>query len=212
MLYIRTEHIQGFSIYFIIKNPLNSPRITFNFKNKLSFQNEQKCRKYALYSYKARYNKLIRIPVRVVQIIWLAVQVYSCQKCQTIKVQKPSKFTFCNSLQTKIVRQVEFNIFVWSFKSLIQNLTVKCWVNFGRIMAHENTRVFSHDKVENKLFKASVFWMNDSRIHRNMKIARDTAKLGCSDFPLNASERISEQALIFSLEGRLMESEANLPF
>ena len=52
--------------------------------------------------------------------------------------------------------------------------------------------------------------MNDSRIHRNMKIARDdsAAKLGCSnrcDFPLNASERISEQALIFSLEGRPMQ-------
>ena len=70
--------------------------------------------------------------------------------------------TFCNSLQTKIVRQVEFNIFVWSFKSLIQNLTVKCWVNFSWIMAHENTRGFSHDKVENKLFKASVFeWTKD---------------------------------------------------
>ena len=44
--------------------------------------------------------------------------------------------------------------------------------------------------------------MNDSRIHRNMKIAWDdsTAKLSCSDccdFPLDASERISEQALIF---------------
>ena len=98
----------------------------------------------------------------MVQIIWLVLQVYSCQKCQTIKVQKPSKFTFCNSLQTKIVRQVEFNIFVWSFKSLIQNLTVKCWVNFSQIMAHENTRGFSHDKVENKLFKASVFeWTTD---------------------------------------------------
>ena len=64
-------------------------------------------------------------------------------------------------------------------------------------------------QVENKLFKASVLWMNDSRIRRNMKIARDdsAAKLGCSDwcdFPLNASERISEQALIFSLEGRPM--------
>ena len=51
--------------------------------------------------------------------------------------------------------------------------------------------------------------MNDSRIHRNMKIARgdSAAKLGCSDgcdFPLNASERISEQALIFLLEGRPM--------
>ena len=40
-------------------------------------------------------------------------------------------------------------------------------------IAHKNMRVFSHDKVENKLFKASVFWMNDSRIHRNMKIACD---------------------------------------
>ena len=81
--------------------------------------------------------------------------------------------------------------------------------DFSRIMAHKNTRVFSYDRVENKLFKASVFWMNDSWIHRNMKIARDdsAAKLGCSDwcdFPLNASERISEQALIFSLEGRPM--------
>ena len=57
---------------------------------------------------------------------------------------------------------------------------MKCSVNFSRIMAHKNTRVFSHDKVENKLFKASVFWMNDSRIHRNMKIAWDdsAAKLG----------------------------------
>ena len=27
-------------------------------------------------------------------------------------------------------------------------------------MAHKNTRVFSHDKVENKLFKASIF-LND---------------------------------------------------
>ena len=43
------------------------------------------------------------------------------------------------------------------FKSLIQNLEVKCSVNFSRIMAHKNTRVFSHDKVENKLFRASVF-------------------------------------------------------
>ena len=34
---------------------------------------------------------------------------------------------------------------------------MKCSVNFSRIMAHKNTRVFSHDKVENKLFKASVF-------------------------------------------------------
>ena len=44
--------------------------------------------------------------------------------------------------------------------------------------------------------------MNDSRIHQNIEIARDdsTVTLACSDWcglPLNASERISERALIF---------------
>ena len=62
-------------------------------------------------------------------------------------------------------------------------------------------------QVENKLFKASVLWMNDSRIHQEMKIVRNDSavKLGCSDWcglPLNASERLSEQALIFPLEGQ----------
>ena len=53
--------------------------------------------------------------------------------------------------------------------------------------------------------------MNDCRIHRNIKIARDDSavKLGRCDLcglPLNASERISEQALnIFSFEGRPMK-------
>ena len=45
-----------------------------NFQNKLYFQSEQQCRQHALYSHKARYNKPIRILVRMVQIIWLAVQ------------------------------------------------------------------------------------------------------------------------------------------
>ena len=87
---------------------------------------------------------------------------------------------------------------------------MKCSVNFSRIKnkkikktAHKNMQVFSYDNVENKLCKASVFWMNDSRIHKNMKIARDdsAANLSCSDwcdFPLNASERISEQADVIS--------------
>ena len=61
-------------------------------------------------------------------------------------------------------------------------------------------------QVKNKLFKASILWMNDSRIHQDMKIARNDSavKLGYSDWcglPLNASERLSEQALIFPLEG-----------
>ena len=57
--------------------------------------------------------------------------------------------------------------------------------------------------------------MKDSRIYRNMKIARagSTVKLGCSDrcgLPLNASERISEQALSFSQEAADVISEAYL--
>ena len=80
-------------------------------------------------------------------------------------------------------------------------------------MAHKHTRVLSRDKVENKLFKASVFWMNDSQIHRNTEIARDdsTAKLSCNDwcdFPLNTSERISEQALFFTRRAADVASEA----
>ena len=52
--------------------------------------------------------------------------------------------------------------------------------------------------------------MNDSRIYRNMKIAWDDSavKLGISvlcGLPLNASERISEQALSCTLEGRPMK-------
>ena len=38
VLYNRTEHSQGLSICFMIKNLLNSPCITFNFQNKLYFQ------------------------------------------------------------------------------------------------------------------------------------------------------------------------------
>ena len=37
----QNKHSQGFSICFIISNPLNSPLITFNFQNKLFFQSEQ---------------------------------------------------------------------------------------------------------------------------------------------------------------------------
>ena len=45
--------------------------------------------------------------------------------------------------------------------------------------------------------------MNDNRIHGNIKIVRDDSAvtLGCSDWcglPLNASERIAEQPLIFT--------------
>ena len=50
VLYNRTEHSQGFSICFIIKNLSNSPSITFNFQNKLYFQSEQRCRQHVLFN------------------------------------------------------------------------------------------------------------------------------------------------------------------
>ena len=90
---------------------------------------------------------------------------------------------------SQIVRQVEYNTFAW-----IQNLKVKCLGKSSRIATHKNTQVFFTLQVEKKLLKASVLWKEDSRIHRNIKIARDgrAIKLGCSDWcclPLNASER-----------------------
>ena len=65
-------------------------------------------------------------------------------------------------------------------------------------------------QVENKLFKASVLWMNNSRIHQDMKIARNDSvvKLGYSEwcgFPLNASERLSE-LLFFHSKGSQFSS------
>ena len=80
---------------------------------------------------------------------------------------------------------------------------------FSEIQPNRGSQKFASHftwQVGNKLFKASVLWMNDSRIHWDMKIAWNdsTVKLGCSDWcglPLSASERLSEQALIFPLEG-----------
>ena len=72
-------------------------------------------------------------------------------------------------------------------------------------MAHKNTQVF-HMTSKKQTVQGGVLWMNDSRIHQEMKIARNDSavKLVCSDWcglPLNTSEGLSEQALIFLLEG-----------
>ena len=69
---------------------------------------------------------------------------------------------------------------------------------------------FFHMTIRKQSVKACVLWMNDGRIYWNMKIAQDDSavKLGCNDWcglPLNVSERISEQALNCSLEGRQMK-------
>ena len=44
---------------------VNSPRIAFNFQNKLFFQSEQQCRQHAPHFQKARYKNPIRILVRL---------------------------------------------------------------------------------------------------------------------------------------------------
>ena len=136
-----------YAVDHLIKNSLNSPSITFNFQNKLYFQSDHQSRQHALYSHKARYNRHIRILVRMVQIIWLVERDECCQKCQTIKFQKPSKSTICNSLQTELVWQIQFNTFSWSFFLFVSNtyLKVKCSANSDWIGAHKNTQVLSHD-------------------------------------------------------------------
>ena len=60
--------------------------------------------------------------------------------------------------------------------------------------------------IRRKLRKGCVLWMNNSRIHRNMKIAWDDSavKLGSCNWcglSLNAPKKISEQALSCLLEG-----------
>ena len=45
---VEKAHSQGFSICFIMNNPLNSPLITLNFQNKLYFQSELQNRQHAL--------------------------------------------------------------------------------------------------------------------------------------------------------------------
>ena len=126
-------------------NPLALPkcfktesRLLYLFYNKESvkfpknyFQfSKQQCRQHALYSHKSHYNKPIRIPVRMVQIIWWSV-----------KNVKPSKFIFWNSLQTKIARHFEYNTFAWSF--LVS-------VKFGPMVAPKNTQLISYEKKKTK--------------------------------------------------------------
>ena len=87
------------------------------------------------------------------------------QSSKTIKVQKPSKFIFCNGLQTKIARHVEFNTFAWSF--LVSNTGSESEM-FSEIRLNRGSQKYLSYftwQVENKLFKASVLWMNNSRIH-----------------------------------------------
>ena len=201
MLYNRTEHSQCFYICFIVKNPLNSSCITINFQNEVYFKSEQHCRQHALHSHKARYNKPIRIIFRMVQTIWQL----KLSKVSNYQVHKPSKFTICNSSQTEIVQQAEFNTFSRSVSVLIQNLQVKCSVKSGRILAHKNMLVFSHDKQTARGMCDVNERQSNPQEHEEHGRYHSAVKLVRCDWcglPLNESERISEEALSCSLGGR----------
>ena len=66
-----------------------------------------------------------------------------------------------------------------------------------QIVTHKNTKVFH---MVNKLLKVCVLLVNDSRIHRVMKITWDDSAVELG-LLLKKSERISEQALSCSLRG-----------
>ena len=64
-------------------------------------------------------------------------------------------------------------------------------VKSGLIVAYKNTQVFFTWQVKNKLLKACLLWMKDSRIYGNMKIARDDSavKLGVTDVAFHSMHR-----------------------
>ena len=74
------------------------------------------------------------------------------------------------SSQSAKVLQVQFNNYAQVFLVLVQTLKMKCLVNSRRIVVNKNKQVFFTWQLENKLLKAFVLWMNDSIIHRNMKL------------------------------------------
>ena len=116
----------------------------------------------------------------------------NCKKIKTRKLFRRNSF---GDVELPRFWNAFFFLLFRLFKSVL-------WQEYWVFSAGIKTRKFFTWQVENKQFKASVLWMNNSRIHRNIKIARDdsTVTLGCSDWcglALSAWERISEQAFIF---------------
>ena len=68
-------------------------------------------------------------------------------KNKAVKNVTPSKFTICNSLQTEIVQQVEFNTVkhTWSFLVSKTECEVKNSVKSGQIVADKKTQLSSLD-------------------------------------------------------------------
>ena len=69
---------------------------------------------------------------------------------------------------------------IWLVK---QDWSCQTDVKPSKFINQQGLTSFFTGQFENKLLKAYVLWMNDSRIHRNMKIAWDdsTIELACFD-------------------------------
>ena len=78
---------------FYNKESIKFPTYYFQFSKQSLFAERKQSHQHALFSHRTRYNKPIRIRVRMVQIM--------LNKTKAVKSVKPSKFTICNSLQTK---------------------------------------------------------------------------------------------------------------
>ena len=108
----------------------------------------------------------------------------------------------CNSSQTEILRQVEFDTCLKLFGLHAEPEDEI----FSEIRPNRDTQKhpsFYTWQLEKKLLKACVLWMNDSRIHRKMKISRDDSavKLGCRDFHATHRKRYQSKLLLVHSKG-----------
>ena len=108
----------------------------------------------------------------------------------------------CNSSQTEILRQVEFDTCLKLFSLHAESEDEI----FSEIRPNRDTQKhpsFYTWQLENKLLKACVLWMNDNRIHRKMKISRDDSavKLGCRDFHATNRKRYQSKLLLVHSKG-----------
>ena len=120
-------------------------------------------------------------------------------KTKAFKNVKPSKFTILNNSQTEILRQVEFTL-PWSFLVYMQDRKMKHSATSGRIVTQKHPSFYTW-QLENKILKTPCS-MNkqqpNSQEHQDCS-GWQRRKTILPWVHLKASEWISEQALIFSL-------------
>ena len=120
-------------------------------------------------------------------------------KTKAFQNVKPSKFTIWNNSHTEILRQVEFTL-PWRFLVYMQNLKVKHSAKSGRIVTQKHPSFYTW-QLENKILKTPCS-MNEqqpnSQEHQDCS-GWQRRKTTLPWVLLKAPERISEQALICSL-------------